>query len=129
MLVLASKIDKDNEDLRRVVAGINEIAVRSFRFPGAASCDPETMESIGRQYRDAGWTHLVKKHKNDGGPSTDLWVRLDQATIRDIAVLFVGEKQVNFVSVAGSITPLDLMHLSGHFGIPRLDGAARVPAR
>ena len=37
MLVLASKLDKDNEDLRRVIAGVNGISVHSFRFPAGVA--------------------------------------------------------------------------------------------
>ncbi len=129
MLVLASKLDKADEALRRVIAGVNGVSVHSFRFPGAVSYDPAIMDSIFRQYREAGWQHLVNKHKNDGGLTTDLWVHLDHAAIRDIAVLFVGAKDLNFVSVSGSITPLDLLHLSGHFGIPKMDGGVMVPDR
>jgi len=127
MLVLASKLDQDNEDLRRVIAGVNGVSVHSFRFPGVVSCDPMVMDSIVQQYRAAGWQHLVSKHKSDTGLTTDLWLHMDRAAIRDIAVLFVGVKQVNFVSVSGSITPLDLLRLSGHFGIPRMDGGVVVP--
>lgn len=127
MLVVASQLDKADDDLRRVIAGVNGVSVHSFRFPGAVSYDPAIMDSISRQYREAGWQHLVNKHKGDGGVTTDLWVHLDQASIRDIAVLFAGAKGLNFVTVSGSITPLDLLHLSGHFGIPKMDGGAVVP--
>jgi hypothetical protein len=127
MLVLASKLDRDNEDLRRVIAGVNGVSVHSFRYPGAVAFDPMVMDSIRQEYREAGWQHLVSNHKADGGVATDLWVRLDRAAISDIAVLFVGVKQLNFISVSGSITPLDLLHLSGHFGIPRMDGGVAVP--
>lgn len=127
MLVLAAKLDQDNEDLRRVIAGVNGVSVHSFRFPGTVSFDPMVMDSIVQQYRAAGWQHLVSKHRSDTGLTTDLWLHMDRAAIRDIAVLFVGGKQVNFVSVSGSITPLDLLHLSGHFGIPRMDGGVVVP--
>jgi hypothetical protein len=130
MLVLASKLDKANEDLQRVIAGVNGVSVHSFRFPGTVSYDPAIMDSISQQYREAGWQHLVNKHKSsDRGLTTDLWVNLDHASIRDIAVLFVGVKELNFVTVSGSITPLDLLHLSGHFGIPKMDGGVVVPAR
>ncbi len=129
MLALASKLDKGDEDLRRVILGVNEVSVHSFHFPGAVSYDPAIMDSIVRQYSEAGWQHLVNKHKNNGGVATDLWVHLDQASIRGIAVLFVEAKELNFVSVSGSITPLDLLHLSGHFGIPKMDGGAVAPSR
>jgi hypothetical protein len=128
MLVLASKLDPDNEDLRRVIAGVNGVSVHSFRFPGAVSLDPALMASIGQQYQQAGWQHLVSQHKIDaGGLATDLWIHMDHAAISDIAVLLVGMKQMNFVSVSGSITPLDLLRLSGHFGIPKMDGGVAVP--
>jgi len=128
MLVLASKIDKDNEDLRRVIAGVNGISVHSFGYPGAVVFDPAVMGSIVQQYREAGWQHVVSNHRSaDGGMTTDLWVHMDHSAIRDVAVLFVGVRQLNFVSVSGSIAPLDLLKLSGHFGIPRMDGGAVVP--
>ncbi len=129
MLALASKLDKADETLRRVIAGVNGVSVHSFRFPGAVSYDPAIMDSISQQYREAGWQHLVDKHKGDGGLTTDLWVHMDHASIRDIAVLLVGAKELNFISVSGSITPLDLLHLSSHFGIPKMDGRVVVPNR
>jgi hypothetical protein len=129
MLVLASKLDKVNEDLRRVIAGVNGVSVRSFHFPGAVSYDPAIMDWISQQYREAGWQHLVNKHRDDGGLTTDLWVHLDHASIRDVAVLFVGVNDLNFVSVSGSITPIELLHLSGHFGIPKMNGGVVVPTR
>ncbi len=129
MLVLASKLDKVNEDLRRVIAGVNGVSVRSFHFPGAVSYDPAIMDWISQQYREAGWQHLVSKHRDDRGLTTDLWVHLEHASIRDVAVLFVGVKDLNFVSVSGSITPIELLHLSGHFGIPKMNSGVVVPAR
>jgi hypothetical protein len=51
---------------------------------------------------------------------------MEGPAIRDIAVLWMGVRDVNFVSVSGSITPLELLHLSGHFGIPRMDGGAVI---
>ena len=53
--------------------------------------------------------------------------RCAQASIRDVAVLFVKAREVDFISASGSVTPLDLLHLSGHFGIPKMDGGMAVP--
>jgi hypothetical protein len=127
ILKFATMLDKNNPDLRRVIAGVNGVSVHSFRFVEGFAPDPAVMASIGQQYQQAGWMHLVKKRKNDTGETTDLWVRLDQTTIRDVAVLMVRARQVDFVSASGSVTPLDLLHLSGHFGIPKMDGGMAVP--
>jgi hypothetical protein len=127
MLVLASKLDRNNEDLRRVVAGVNGVSVHSFHYPDPVSFDPMVMNSLMQQYREAGFQHLVSKHRGESGMTTDLWLRMDGSSIRDVAVLWVGARDMNFVTVSGSITPLDLLRLSGHFGIPKMDDGVAVP--
>ena len=128
MLVFASRMDQDDEDLRRVIAGVNGASVHSYRFPAPDQYDRAALDAVRREYHDAGWMHLVDKHKKAPESGfTDLWLRLDHNAISNIAVLFGNDSQVNFVSVSGSISPIDLMHLSGHFGIPKIEGGVLVP--
>jgi hypothetical protein len=127
ILKFATMLDRNNPDLKRVVAGVNGVSVHIFRFPAGIIPDPGMMASIDQQYQEAGWMHLVKKHRGKSGDTTDLWVRLDGASIRDVAVLMVRARQVDFISESGSVAPLDLMRLSGHFGIPQMDGGVAVP--
>jgi hypothetical protein len=129
MLVMASKADQDDDDLRRVIAGVSGVSVHSFRFPRAGMYDPELLNTVRQQYHAAGWKHMVAKRDKDGGPgATDLWVRYEHNAISNIAVLLAGENQLNFIAVSGSISPLDLLHLAGHFGIPKIEGGVVVPA-
>jgi hypothetical protein len=129
MLVLASKEDPDDQSLRRVIAGIDGISVHRFHFQGPASYDPRVLGAVRHDYSVAGWQHISKAHEKYGYPSgADLWLRLDHNTIRNIAVLIAGANQVNFFSVSGSISPIDLLHLAGHFGIPRIEGGVTVPS-
>ena len=128
MLVFASKLDQDDEDLRRVIAGVNGVSVHSYRFREPGMYDSEILSSVRQQYHAAGWKHMVSTHEKDGGSgATDLWIRFDNKAIRNIAVLFAGQNQLNFIAVSGSISPLDLFHLGGHFGIPKIEGGAVVP--
>ena len=128
MLVLASKLDQDDEDLRRVIAGVNGVSVHSYRFRKPGMYDSEILSSVRQQYHAAGWKHMVSTHEKDGGSgATDLWIRFDNKAIRNIAVLFAGQNQLNFIAVSGSISPLDLFHLGGHFGIPKIEGGVVVP--
>src|SRR5229473_4471370 len=129
MLVLASKMDQDDEDLRRVIAGVDGVSVHSYRFPKAGMYDPELLGTVRQQYRAAGWKHMVSTHDKDGGSgATDLWIHFQNNAISNIAVLFAGQNQLNFIAVSGSISPIDLLHLAGHFGIPKIQGGAVVPA-
>jgi len=129
MLVLASKLDQDDDDLRRVIAGVDGVSVHSYRFSRPGMYDSEALNSVRQQFHAAGWQHMVGKHDKNGGPgATDLWVHFENKAIRNVAILFAGEKDLNLIAVSGSISPIDLFHLSGHFGIPKIEGGAVVPA-
>jgi hypothetical protein len=129
MLVLASKLDQDDDDLRRVIAGVDGVSVHSYRFPKPGMYDSEALNTLRQQFHAAGWKHMVSTHdKNGGAGATDLWVHYENKTIRNVAFLLTGEKQLNLIAVSGSISPLDLFHLGGHFGIPKIEGGAVVPA-
>ena len=129
MLVLASKADQDDETLRHVIAGVDGISVHRFRFQNVGMYDPRILNAVRHEYSEAGWQHISNAHDKYGYPGgADLWIRLDHNTIRNIDVLFAGRDQVNFVAVSGSISPIDLLHLAGHFGIPKIEGGIVVPA-
>jgi Domain of unknown function (DUF4252) len=128
MLVFAAKMDPDNADLQRVIAGVSGISVHSYRFPRTWIYDPEALSSVKGEYQAAGWKQLMNKRDKDGGPgATDLWVRLENNAISHVAVLRARANEVDFIMVSGSISPLDLSHLGGHFGIPKLEGGVVVP--
>jgi hypothetical protein len=128
MLVMASKLDHDNEDLRRVIAGVNGVTVHSYRFPGAWTYDAKALSSVKDEYRAAGWKQVVNNHEKNGGPGvTDLWMRLENNAISNVAVLLEKSNEVDFVLVSGSISPVDLFRLGGHFGIPKIEGGVTVP--
>ena len=61
---------------------------------------------------------------------TDLWLHYSGADIDALTVLTRGSKEMNVVRVTGDLRPLDLMKLSGHFGIPKVDpSAVMVPEK
>jgi hypothetical protein len=128
MLVLASKLDPNNEDLRRVIAGISGVSVHNYRYLKPWIYDAETLESVKEEYRAAGWKQLVSNRDKNGGTGvTDLWVRLENNAVSNVAILVARSSEVDFFVVSGSISPVDLSHLGGHFGIPKIEGGVVVP--
>ena len=128
MLILASKLDSNNEDLLRVIAGVSGVSVHRFGFREPWGYDPETLLSVKQEYSAAGWKQLVNKRDKDGGPgATELWIQLKDDAISNVAILLARSNEVTFIEVSGSISPLDLSHLGGHFGIPKIEGGVRVP--
>jgi hypothetical protein len=128
MLVLASKLEPDSDDLRRVIAGVSGVSIRRFHFPQSWQYDPETLNSVDQEYRLAGWKHLTYNRESRGNAgATNLWFRMENNAISNVAIFLASEKEVNFVVISGSISPLDLSHLGGHFGIPKIEGGVVVP--
>jgi hypothetical protein len=128
MLVFASKLDPENEDLRRVIAGVSGVSVHRYHFPGAWMYDPAALSSVKEDYHAAGWKQLVNnRRKDEGAGENDLWIRLENNAVSNIAILFARSNEVDFIVVSGSISPLDLSHLGGHFGIPKIEGGVVVP--
>jgi hypothetical protein len=128
MLILASKLDPDNEDLRRVIAGVSGVSVHNFRYAKPATFDSQAIESVRDDYRSAGWKQVMNKSEKNGGPGvTYLWVRLENNAISNVAILVAKSNEVDFFVVNGSISPMDLSHLGGHFGIPKIEGGVEVP--
>ena len=128
MLVLAAKLDTNDEDLRRVIAGISGVSVHDFRYAPGASFDPQAIDALREDYREAGWKQLVNKSDKNGGASmTDLWVRFENNAISNVAVLVAKAAEVDLVEVKGSLSPLDIAHLCAHFGIPHIQGGIEVP--
>ncbi|MDQ2925332.1 MAG: hypothetical protein M3R43_07245 [Acidobacteriota bacterium] len=121
---------------QRAVAALNSITFEAYKFHEPAFYIPETMASLVAAYDRAGWKHLVNQNATSPRDATmprkamtDLWLHFRGAEIDDVTVLVRGPKQMDLIEVSGLLRPLDLVHLSGHFGIPKVDpDAVMVPA-
>jgi hypothetical protein len=128
MLVLASKLQPDNQDLRRVIAGVSGVSVHRYCYSEARQYDDAALRSVSAEYHAAGWTQVLNKHDKDAGSGqTSVWVRLENNAISNVAVLLAKTNEVDFAEISGSISLVDISHLGGHFGIPKIEGGVVVP--
>jgi hypothetical protein len=114
---------------------LNRITVENYHYHEPAFYIPESMHALVAAYDAAGWKHLVDQHAPPRDATmprrtlTDLWLHFDGADIDNVMVLIRGSKQMSVIEVSGQLRPLDFVHLSGHFGIPKVDpDAVMVPA-
>lgn len=126
------------EEERKIVAQLRSITVHNFRYSGTGRYDPAALEAVRSQFEQHGWNHLVTKqaHAQAVAPEpgtagtvpapdparTDLWARMAHGNVEGVVVLVANQRNVTLVTVDGTISPLDLLHLRGHFGIPRFSG-------
>jgi hypothetical protein len=136
MLQIAQGVlESSGLDAKRAAAAISSISVDNYRYSQRAFYTPENMASIIAAYRVAGWKHLVDAHAtpaNTAQPhatATDLWLHFNGTDIDGITVLSRGSRDMNVIQIAGDLRPLDLLHLGGHLGIPKVDpNAVMAPA-
>lgn len=119
----------------RAAAALTGIQVDRYSFQQPAFYTPEAMSALIDGYHAMGWKHLVNGNQtpaNTAQPkqlATDLWLHFSGADIDGVTVLTRGAKDMNVVRISGDLRPLDLLKLSGHFGIPKVDpSAVMVPA-
>jgi Domain of unknown function (DUF4252) len=123
-------IGDTDQDVRNAIAKLNGISVHSYHFAAPGLYDPAALDLIRRQYEAAGWRHLVAAHgKGDPFDSgqTDLWINFQHMDVTGMMVLVSKPKDLNLIVLNGDISTVDLLHLRGHFGIPRFSGDKFVP--
>jgi hypothetical protein len=147
MLRAASQLMPDED--RPIIAKLRSISVHNFKFP-AAGYDPAALETVRAQYAGNGWNHVLTKQTHppaqapagaltdaSGAPisptpakpfdptRTDVWARMDHGNFNGVVLMVANDRMVNLVVIDGMISPLDLLHLRGHFGIPRFEAGGR----
>jgi hypothetical protein len=128
-------LESNGMDANRAPAALTGISIDNYRYPRPAFYTPETMASIIANYHAAGWKHLVNANQTPANTAqphatvTDLWLRFAGTDITGITVLTRSPRDMSVIQIACELRPLDLVHLSGHFGIPKVDpNAVMVPA-
>jgi hypothetical protein len=136
MLQLADGfLEAQGLDQKRAAAALHGITVDNFRYKNPAFYTPEAMSALIDSYHAAGWKHLVNANQTPAntaqphGTATDMWLHFAGADIDGVTVLTRAAHMMNVVQVSCDLRPLDLVHLGGHFGIPKVDpDTVMVPA-
>jgi hypothetical protein len=130
MLQLASGLWEGPGDpaFSDAVNRLDGISVHSYHYAAPGMYDPRLLEVVRRQYGAMGWEHLVTARSAANGGATDLWISFHHMRATGAVVLFQSATNLNLIAFSGNLSPLDLLHLRGHFGIPRFPGDRFVPA-
>jgi hypothetical protein len=130
MLQLASGVWGGSGDpqFAAAMSRLDGISVHSYHYAAPGMYDPRLLEAVKRQYTAMGWQHLVTGHSASRDGATDLWISFHDMRATGAVVLFQSPTNLNLIAFSGNLSPLDMLHLRGHFGIPRFPGDHFVPA-
>ena len=126
MLAAASGMIPDSEpETRQAIAKIDGVSVHLLNFGAPGIADEAQVAELREAYHQRGWKHLVTT-TNAGGPlhngTTDVWLTMEGVNMRGAVVLVETPRSLTLATLKGDLSPVDLLHLRGHFGIPRFEG-------
>ena len=134
MQVAQALLQGNGLDAKRAAAALTGIAFDTYHYARPAFYTPEAMNALLAGYKSAGWKHLVNGKQTAANtaepehPVTDLWLHFSGTNIDALTVMTRASKTMNVVRITGDLRPLDLLHLGGKFGIPKVDpNAVMVP--
>jgi hypothetical protein len=138
MLQVANAFMGDtDDDTRRAINKLQAISVHSYHFAVPGLYDAAALDRIRAEYAATGWKHMVSTHgriepanagQADLPSQTDLWISTSHADVTGMVILLSDAKNFDLIALTGNLSPLDMLHLRGHFGIPKFDGDHLVPA-
>lgn len=125
LLQLASRFlsDKDSDDakVKKLIAGLKGIYVRSYEFEKTGEYQESDVEPIRAQLRNPAWSRIVGVRSQKSGENSEVYVKTGNNKIGGLVILSTEPKQLTIVSIEGSIDPDQLNELGGHFGIPKVE--------
>ena len=125
---LSDKDDPDIAKVKRIIAKLEGVYVRSYQFAEEGEYSRADVESVRSQLHSPAWGRIVGVRSRREGGDVDVFLKLPGNGTLGGAVIIVAEpRELTFVNVVGTIEPDDVANLSGQFHIPRLHGSVPVP--
>jgi hypothetical protein len=125
LLQLASRFlsekDPDEAHVKKLVAGLKGIYVKSFEFDDRDQYKEADVEELRTQLKAPGWSCIVSAHSKRDGDNSDIYLKTEAGQIAGLAIIVAEPRELTIISLVGTIHPEDIRDLGGHFGIPRID--------
>jgi hypothetical protein len=130
MLRLAARFlsDKDSDEARakKVISGLQSVAVRSFQFASAGEYDPADLNAVRAQLQPPAWSRIVGAKSKATGEDLDVYFKIDdKGQLGGVFIINAAPRELTIVNIAGVLDPEHLADLGGQFHIPAIELAFR----
>ncbi len=114
-----SNDDPDEVKVKKLVARLKGVYVRSFEFAKDGEYSPADVESIRQQLKKPAWSRIVGV-RSIKGENSEVYLRRDGDAVGGLVVIDAEPKELTIVVIDGPLNIDELSELSGHIGIPKL---------
>ena len=111
--------DADEREIKKLIAGVKGIYVKSFEFDSDGQFTTADVDAIRAQVRGPGWTRLVNVTSKKEG-NVEVYLLMNGEEIGGLAVLSSEDRELTVVNIVGPVDLDKLAKLEGQFGVPEL---------
>ena len=111
--------DEDEREIKKLVAGLKGIYVKSFEFETDGQYVAADIETIRTQLRAPGWTRLVNVTSKKEG-MVEVYLLFNGDMVNGLAVLHTDDRELTVVNIVGPVDLDKLAKLEGQLGVPDL---------
>ena len=112
--------DPDEANVKKMIAGITGIYIKSFEFKKDGAYAPADLEQVRNQLKAPEWSRIVGIKSGGENENIEVWVRNEHGKVSGIAILASEPRQLTVANLVGHIDLESLAGLGGHFGLPNL---------
>jgi len=130
LLKLAAKFLSDDPDevkVKKLVAGLKGIYVRTFEFEKEGEYSAADVTAIRKQL-DSGWSRIVDVVSKKDGENAEVYLKTGGAD-GGLAIICAGAKELTIVNIVGRIDLDELSELGGNMGVPKIEVEKQKPPK
>jgi hypothetical protein len=116
-----SNDDPDQAKVKKLVAEIKGIYVKTYEFESEGEYTESDLAPIRTQLRSPGWSRIVGVHSKKEHDNTEIYLKSGGTEPGGLAIVCANPKELVVVNIVGKIDLDELSELGGNLGIPKLD--------
>jgi hypothetical protein len=95
--------DPQTATLKKTVQGLKSVQIRSYRFKDTFVYPQADLDALRTQLSQPGWSQLVKVRNREQKEDVDVYMALENRTIKGVTIIASGLREFTIINVIGSV--------------------------
>jgi len=115
-----SASDPDQAKVKKLVAELKGIYVKTFEFEKDGEYTEADVESVRKQLQSPGWSRIVGVQSKKDKENSEIYLKTGGPD-GGLAIICTEPKELTIVNIVGKIDLEELSELGGNLGVPKID--------
>jgi hypothetical protein len=95
--------DEDSARAKKTVQGLKSVQIRSYKFKDGFVYPKADLDVLRAQLSQPTWSQLVKVRNRDKKEDVDIYVALENRTVKGVTIIVCGLRELTVINVVGSV--------------------------